>query len=244
MKPNKITPYSRMTGAVYDQIYANKNYGDEADRVMKIIAEYGLNNPDSILEAACGTGTYLQLFAKDFQVAEGFDLSVEQVTFAKKKLPGHRIIVSDMCSFDMGRKYDVVVCLFSSIGYVKTKKNLVRTIQNFAKHTNPGGLIIVEPWLREEDFIPGHVSLETTKDEKMTIARMGLANLKNGVSILEMHHMIGTSASIEHFVEIHELAMFTDDDFREAFIAADLNVEIDPIGLTNRRLCIARKPFD
>ena len=37
----------------------------------------------------------------------------------------------DMTDFNMGKTYDVVMCLFSSIGYVKTLENVAASLQNF-----------------------------------------------------------------------------------------------------------------
>ena len=43
------------------------------------------------------------------------------------------------------RAYDVVLCLFSSIGYVKTKSNLNRAVKCMANHLTPGGILLIEP---------------------------------------------------------------------------------------------------
>ena len=55
--------------------------------------------------------------------------------------------VADMTSFDLGRRFDVVTCLFSSIGYVGTAERLDQAIATMAAHLEPGGTLIVEPWL-------------------------------------------------------------------------------------------------
>lgn len=47
---------------------------------------------------------------------DGIDLDPEFVEIARRKLPRSLIEHADMVDFDLGRRYDVVVCLFSSIG--------------------------------------------------------------------------------------------------------------------------------
>ena len=55
-----------------------------------------------------------------------------------------------MTTMSLGRRFDVITCLFSTIGYVKTYQNLAKTLRNFADHLRPGGLLLIEPWFTEE----------------------------------------------------------------------------------------------
>jgi len=239
-RPNKIPAYTLMTGEIYDLIYADKDYEGQAVKLTELIDSSCESGGNRVLEAACGTGTYMQLLKPHFSV-DGFDLSAEQVDAAKMRLPGARIERADMLDFDMGGQYDAVLCLFSSIGYLKTKANLDKAMANMAKHTLPGGLVIVEPWLKAEDLKPGHTSIEQGKNEHLAVQRMGKLTKEGNITSLAMHHMIGTDSGVEHFVETHELALFTDDEFTDAFRKAGLSIEIDPKGLTGRRLCIGKK---
>jgi SAM-dependent methyltransferase len=235
--------YTRMTGEIYDVIYSNKDYGEEASKVKDIIRAKCESGGNSVLEAACGTGNYMEHFAGDFDV-EGFDLSHEQVEAAKRKLPNARIEQADMVDFDMGKQYDVVLCLFSSIGYLQTEENLDRAITNMAKHLKPGGVLIIEPWLKEEYLRNGHApSLETGSNGHISVARMNHLGRDGKLTTLNLHHMVGNGGSIEHFLERHTLAMFTDQDFTDAYTKAGLGIEIDPVGFRNNRgLYIGKKP--
>lgn len=42
--------------------------------------------------------------------------------------------------FDLGREFDVVLCMGSSIGYVASISRLWQTFATFAQHTVPGDL--------------------------------------------------------------------------------------------------------
>lgn len=242
VKPKEIPSYTRMTGEIYDLIYADKDYAGQATKLSELIKERSESGGSRILEAACGTGTYMEHLRDRFSV-DGFDLSAEQVAAAKKKLPNANIVQADMLDFDMGQTYDVVLCLFSSIGYLKTKENLGKAIYNMARHVKPGGLVIVEPWLKVEDFIEGKISQEEGSTNDLSVSRMGRTTRNGNVTTTEMHHMVGTKQGVEHFLEVHELAMYSDDDFKDAFGKAGLPMDIDPEGLTGRGLYIGKKPL-
>ena len=243
VEPKEVASYTMMTGEIYDLIYSNKNYAAEAERIIEIINQNAKSGGNRVLEAACGTGTYMRLLRNDFDV-EGFDLSKQQVEAAKRNLPNLRIKQADLIDFDMGKTYDAVLCLFSSIGYVLTIDNLQKSVKCMANHTKPGGIIIVEPWLKAEDLIPNHISMESSKNDRLSVQRMGKLYREGMLSIVSMHHMIGDSNGIQYFVENHELALFSDEDFRQAFEKAGLSFEVNENGLNGkRRICIGKKPI-
>jgi SAM-dependent methyltransferase len=234
--------YSRMTGEIYDLIYDKKDYAGQSAKLGQIIEQRLQSGGNSLLEAACGTGNYLR-FLKDRFVASGFDLAEGQVARARERLPGVDVFVADMRDFSTGQLYDAVVCLFSSIGYMQTPADLTRAIGCMARHTKPGGLVIVEPWLKVGDYQENHVSLDTSTNGQMTVARMSHSSKVGNVSVLEMHHLVATPLGIDHFVETHRLVMYSDDDFAAAFAEAGLELEIYATGFTSRGLYIGRKPL-
>ena len=77
------------------------------------------HKPDAatLLDVACGTGAHLVHFARKYRV-EGIDVSEEQLAVARARLPGVELHLGDMTTFDLGRTFDAVTCMFSSIGYV------------------------------------------------------------------------------------------------------------------------------
>src|SRR5512141_2567301 len=123
----------------YDEIYASvdKDYAGEAAKTRKIIQMYKRTKGRSLLDVACGTGTHAGYLSKYYQI-DGLDLDAGLLAIAKKKHPKIRFHQGDMTNFDLGRQFDAVVCLFSSIGYVKTKPRLQRAIRMMAHHVLPG----------------------------------------------------------------------------------------------------------
>src|SRR5262245_46259787 len=71
----------------------------------------------TLLELACGTGAVLERLSKYYQV-DGLDISIEMLSVARKKLPGARLVRADMVTFELGQKFDVIICVFDSIHHI------------------------------------------------------------------------------------------------------------------------------
>ena len=233
---SKSAPY-------YDEIYASidKDYESEAKKAHTFVQKHKQTKGESLLDVACGTGFHASLLSKYYQV-EGLDLDPEMLKVARKKHPKIRFYQGDMTDFALKRQFDVIVCLFSSIGYVKTKSRLQKAIKNMEKHLLPGGVLLIEPWFSVETWHPGRAFMTQVNKPDLKIVRMSYSGRKGKISTLEFQYLIGTPRGIEHSVEIHELGLFTHREYMNAFKAAGLNVTHDPEGLDGRGLYIGTKP--
>jgi hypothetical protein len=54
---------------------------------------------------------------------------------------------------------------------------------------------------------------------------------------------VGTPQGVEYYTELHEVGLFTDDQYRSAFIEAGLSFDRDEQGLIGRGLLIGVKPL-
>ncbi len=112
------------TADLYDLFYDFKDYAAEADAVREIVsARYP--GARTLLDVACGTGRHLEALRASFDV-EGLDLDAGLLHVAAARLPGVPLHLGDMRDADLGRTFDVVTCLFSSIGYMQTPDELGR----------------------------------------------------------------------------------------------------------------------
>lgn len=226
----------------YDEIYTvvGKDYPAEASQAHKIIQKYKQTKGRSLLDVACGTGHHAQYLSRYYQV-EGLDLDAQMLAVAKKKYPKLRFHQGDMVDFDLGRPFDVGVCLFSSIGYAKTKPRLHKALKSMARHLLPGGVLVIEPWFTPEQWYTGHVTMTQVNKPDLKIVRVSISRQRGKVSLLEFQYLIGTPKGIRHAVEIHELGLFTHPEYMQAFEAAGLKVTHDPKGLDGRGLYIGQK---
>ena len=229
------------TARYYDRIYAFKDYAAEALKVVAIAEEELHTGGRRLLDVACGTGVHLEHLKAHFD-AEGLDLSPELLEIACERNPELTFHCADMRTFDLETRYDVVTCLFSSIGYMTAPDDLHRAIGRMAEHLVASGLLIVEPWLTPEIWKPDTVHAMFIDEPDLKIARINTSLSEGRVSVFDLHHLIGTPERTEHVVEHHELGLYTVDEMTEAFIAAGLDVCYDPDGLAGRGLYVARKP--
>jgi SAM-dependent methyltransferase len=224
---------------IYDLLYQWKGYAAEAVQLRQVITE---RQPaaSSLLDVACGSGRHLEELAADFEVA-GIDLDEALVAKARQRLPDADLRVGDMRDFDFGRRFDVVTCLFSAIGYMHTPDDLARAVANMAGHLREGGLLIVEPWLSPEAYDPQHIGGPLVAEgEALVVVRMNGSRIEGRLSVMDFHHLVGRPGSVEYVVEEHALALYTDDEYSAAFEAAGLRAEHDEEGLMGRGLWIGR----
>ena len=225
---------------VYDAVYSFKDYAVEAARIAE---EVRRRNPRarSLLDVACGTGKHLEHLGAHFDVA-GIDLDRDLLEIARARLPGVRLEQADMTSFDLDRSFDAVTCLFSAIGYALTLDRMRAAVSTMSRHLEPGGVLIVEPWLAPEAFEDGHIGTLIVDQPELKVARFNTARRHGNVSELSFHYLIAEPGSgIEHATEEHRLGLFTSDEQRRAFEDAGLSVEHDPEGLIGRGLFVGTK---
>ena len=222
---------------IYDAIYASvRDYPREAAELDRLIQE---RRPGArtLLDVACGTGAHLE-HLEGYEV-EGLDLDPEMLAVARERLPDVPFHEGDMAAFDLGERFDTVVCMFSSIGYVRTEERLRSAIASMARHLEPGGVLVVEPWLSPDVWMDRHVGAVFVDDPELKIARMNVAQREGTVSMFEFEYLVGTPDGIERFTERHELGLFTVEQYLQAFRIAGLEAEHDQEGPMGRGLYIA-----
>jgi len=223
---------------LYDAIYHFKNYARECERLRALIAD-AVPGARTILDVACGTGEHAR-FLKQHYAIDGVDLNESYLRAARLKNPAGSYTRADMTDFDLAATYDAVTCLFSAIGYVRTAGRLQRAIACMARHVNPGGVLIVEPWLTPDDWKPGATFIHAGEIGADKVCRMSLSGQEGNLSVVQMHYLRGRPDGIEHYSERLELGLFTRDEMTRAFESANMEVGYDAEGLMGRGLYLAR----
>ncbi|MFN2418680.1 MAG: class I SAM-dependent methyltransferase [Candidatus Limnocylindria bacterium] len=227
------------TADLYDLFYEWKDYRVETEKLHQIVRSRA-PAARTLLDVACGTGSHLEHLRNWYSV-EGLDLDPGLLEIAAGRLPGVRLHQADMRGFDLRRTFDVVTCLFGSIGYMQTLVGLSSAVEAMERHLAPAGVLIVEPWLPPATFDPafmGRVVVAERPD--LQAVRMNGSRVEGRVSFLDVHYLVARPGTVEHLTETHALGLFMDDEYRSAFEGAGLAVEHDRDGLMGRGLWIGR----
>jgi SAM-dependent methyltransferase len=224
---------------LYDVVYSYKDYASESARVAEIAR--GVNpEATTLLDVACGTGRHLEHLRDYFEVT-GLDADGAMLEIAKERLPGVTLVEGDMTSFDLGRTFDVVTCLFSSIGFAHTIETLASAMQSLARHVAGNGVLLVEPWITPDDWVPNRPHALASGGGQLAVTRMAYSGLRGRISTVEMQYLVGTPDGIEHLTEHTELGLFTRDEMRSSLEATGLSAAYDPEGLIGRGLWLATR---
>jgi len=259
------------SAAVYDVMNAarGKSYADEVATLLRLVRER-VDDAASLLDVACGTGLHLVHLRDELRV-EGVEPHPRLRAIAQTRLEGVPLHDGDMRTFDLGRRFDVVTCLFSAIGYMLTLDDLHAAIDRMAAHVSPGGLLVVEPWFHPEAWIDGLVMAESATTGDLAIARLSHSRREGHVSHFDFYWTVGRGPTldatpdlaafvlpdgdhddkhdgkhdaVEQWIEPHRVALWSDAQYRDAFAAAGLDVEHDADGLIGRGLYLGHRPSD
>lgn len=127
-------------GGFYDAVMGDR--AETAGYVRHLIAQH---KPDAktLLDLGCGTGAVLRILARAYAVA-GLDISPRMLSIARKKLPRAPFFRRDMTSFDLGKKFDAIICVFDSINHVLRFADWKRVFRRAAAHLNETGLFLFD----------------------------------------------------------------------------------------------------
>ena len=220
------------TAEYYDALYHFKDYGAACNQLHQLIQQYNAN-AKTLLDVACGTGKHLE-YLKNRYEATGLDLNPELLAVARKRCPEVNFHEGDMTNFRLETTFDVVVCLFSSIGYVQTVENLNKAVACFTQHLNPGGLLVIEPWITPEKYWVDKITANFVDQPNLKIAWMYTSQLKGLTSVFDINYLVGTPEGVSNFTEQHVMGLWTDAEYKNAIQQAGVKVNYDPKGLFGR----------
>lgn len=149
-----MNAYQGQYAQYYDIIYAHKPYADEVAFLERELGAQSSLRPYTWLDVACGSGSHALELARRGHTVTGLDYSPTQLARALAKLalrpePERRrvsFVEGDMCAFDLEDRFDVVSCLFDSLGYAVTNERVLGALQHMRRHLAPEGRVVLEVW--------------------------------------------------------------------------------------------------
>lgn len=208
MRPMRNLQYRRLA-RYYDAFREPEAYDRDARILRKVIARYAAAGAKALLDAGCGTGGHLRYLVRDFECT-GLDLHEGMLRVARKTVPEARFLRASMTDFRLGKRFDVIICMFSAIGLVRTYSNLRKTIRNFSNHLRSGGIVILE----NESFTyrkspSPYLNLVTVETPDTKIARVEYYRQRGNVLIEREEYLVAQkSKGIRHFADLQYVGMF------------------------------------
>ena len=195
---------------LYNLLYHDLDYQSSAQELHLFLKER-MQVPDGarLLEAACGTASFLNPLSAWYSVS-GFDNSQGQVDAGLKSYPHLDLWTADMTDFSVDEPYDVLCCLFSSIGYLTPQSQMQAGLKCFAKALKPGGTLIIQPWFKPSAYMDGMPGLTTYDGEDIKISRQAVSRIENGNAILNFHFLVTkTGEEPIYFTNRHTLGLYS-----------------------------------
>ncbi|HUI23234.1 MAG TPA: class I SAM-dependent methyltransferase [Nitrososphaerales archaeon] len=227
----------------YDLLYSWKDYDREARVITGLIKRYKASPGNSLLDVGCGTGKHIQHLAARFDCV-GLDASEEMLEQARSNAKGVKFVRGNMVNFELGKKFDVVLCLFSSIGYVRTYPRLARTLRNFARHLSDGGVVIIEPWFTKSTVKDGYVHVLVQGNDDLKVVRVDITSIRGNLSVLDERIVVAEpSKGMATYKDRMVMGLFEKDEFLRIMRQAGLRATYVKKSLApGRGLYIGTKP--
>ncbi|MDG1481722.1 MAG: class I SAM-dependent methyltransferase [Myxococcota bacterium] len=174
---------------LYDYVYSWKDYRTEAEVVRQLLVAEGISEGSSVLEAACGTGRYLEHLQQWFDVS-GFDLDPTMLRAARWRVPKGAFFLGDMSTLQVEQSLDVLLCLFGGVGYLSPREQLAAGAAAFHNSLRPGGVALIEPWVEPEEFVAGRSWMQTYVSVNFKLARLVVPRRDGNRCVLDFHYQL------------------------------------------------------
>ena len=127
----------------YDDLMAGVGYRHWVIYVEEILSRMNYH-PRTVLDVACGTGNVSEILASHGFEVVGIDIAPEMIEVARAKESRVEYHVQDVAELDLGRGFDLAVCLFDSLNYVTDPDRAALGIKRVGEHMVPGGIFIFD----------------------------------------------------------------------------------------------------
>lgn len=229
----------------YDRLYRGKDYAGEARELLARARRLLKHRPRSLLDVACGTGRHLAEFRRAVPDVAGVDLSPAMLRVARRSLgAGLPLTPGDLRTFDLGRTFEVITCLFSAFGYLTTPRDRDRAMARIYAHLVPGGVAMVEGWILPDRWKGRHCTLLTYDGPEVKIARMSESRRSGERSTIEMRYLVGVpNRGMREYSERHENRLLPPGEVLRSFRSAGFEARADLRGrYRDRGLYIGVRP--
>lgn len=192
----------------------------------------------SMLEASEIAGAYLTQLGRRFEHVEVVTSSAAAGTAAHRALPSAAIHETTVEDLDLPRSFDVAAALGAALTSLPLS-GLAAAVAVLARHLNPGGLLLIEPF-----WLPDHATRRSTEartgldDHGRTMSMVYQGAPRDGGHIVRRHALIADQDGVQHVSDTRTVYAFGHADYATALAAAGCGMDLLPTGLAGRPLVV------
>jgi len=135
----------------FAHVYSRGEYPDfsrhMAEHLPGVLEQLGLS-PETLLDLACGEGTFAVAMARLGLDVAGLDASPRMIECAREQAAGAgakiEFTIGDMRTLSFENRFDLVTCWYDSLNYLLKSEDLSRTFVGVARALKPGGVFIFD----------------------------------------------------------------------------------------------------
>jgi|ETNmetMinimDraft_2_1059921.scaffolds.fasta_scaffold30194_2 SAM-dependent methyltransferase len=223
--------YDKDYAKYYDLFYKGKDYSEEVDFLKKILDRFG-RKPVKILNLGCGTGAHDKDLVNEGYRITGMDLSEEMIAIAKNKVPDAKFVVGDIANFELNEKFDVIICMFSVLGYLNENKQIKGFFDSCKRHLSDGGLLILDVWnglgvMRE---------LPTSREKSVEIGELRIVR-KSYPDLDPTNHLNKIRFNVKVFDNGELIKDYDEDHKVRFFFPLEIRKYMEDVGFEVKHLC-------
>jgi SAM-dependent methyltransferase len=165
--------YESFFGQDYLDVYGYQFTDERARKETAFVAEaLDLKAGERVLDLCCGQGRHAVLFAEMGLDVTGLDLSEQYLHLTDAAALEHAVSVAtvrgDMRALPFESRFDAVVNLFSSFGYLESEEEDARVLTAVCRALKPGGRALFD-LLNRDWVVDNYVQNDWHSDAKGTI---------------------------------------------------------------------------
>jgi SAM-dependent methyltransferase len=208
----KDSIFNKKYAEFYDLFNQGKDYTEECNFLEQAFSNYGKIPVNKILDLGCGTGFHdIELTKRRYNLT-GVDISPEMIEIGKRRNKDIEFIVGNMSNFNLNKKFDSIICMFSAIGYLTENKQIEDFFRTARRHLDNKGLLVIDCWngLGVMNELPS--SREKTVqvgDLKIVRKSFPYLNAKNHINNVKFNvNIFKQDSLIENYEENHKVRFF------------------------------------
>ena len=201
--------YGKKLAKYTDVSYSTKNYLRESKFILQVAKRLKIKGK-TIIDVSCGSGNHSKVFASSGYLVYGVDLNKDMLVLVRKNLGSKiKLYKQDMRKLNVPVKADILVCLYNSINYNLSYKELKTTLIKFYSHLKPGGIVIFDTSFTKSNWKESHLSNQMYKVDDADVVRINKSISKENIATVYITYIIHKGAK-KSIIETNNTVMLFD----------------------------------